>query len=218
MSILKEKDKEIVRERFAHLRGKVKLINFSQEIDCDYCGDTRALLQDVSELSEKISFESYNYIIDKDKVAQFRIDKVPATVVVGEEDYGIRFYGIPAGYEFASLLETIEMIANNEQDLSEETIEKIRSVSSPVKLQIFVTPTCPYCPPAVMMAHKLSMLNPMITSEMIEATEFPELSAKFNVHGVPRVVINERGHFEGALPEEMFVERVLENIREEIIH
>ena len=162
--------------------------------------------------------ESYDFTLDKEKVEQFKIDKVPATVIMGKEDFGIRFYGITAGYEFASLLETIYMIASGEQHLSKNTIEKIRSISSPVKLQIFVTTTCPYCPPAVMLAHKLSMMNPLISSEMIDATEFPELAAQFNIHGVPRIVINESEYFEGALPEEMYVERIVQNITAKTIH
>lgn len=212
MSILKEKDKEVVRTRLAELKGSVRIINFSQELNCDYCRDTRELLRDVSELSDKIKFESYNFVTDKDKVAEFNIDKVPAAVVMGERDHGIRFYGIPAGYEFATLLEVIEMVGRGEHGLSPSTLEKLNGITSPVRLQVFVTPTCPYCPAAVLTAHQLAMANPYITGEMVEATEFPELARRYNVRGVPRVVINEHSHFEGALPEEMYVDEVLKAV------
>ena len=216
MSMLKEQDKKAIRERLAQLKGNVRIINFTQELECEFCKDTRELLKDVSELSNKISFESYDFVNDKEKVQEFNIDKIPATIVMGEKDYGIRFYGIPAGYEFASLLEAIEMVGNGQSTLSPKSIAKIKDVKKPVRLQVFVTPTCPYCPAAVVTAHKLAMANPMITGDMVEATEFPHLSMKYNVRGVPRVVINEDAHFEGALPEDAYVERILQAVSEPI--
>jgi glutaredoxin-like protein len=216
MSMLKEQDKKAIRARLAQLKENVRIINFTQELECEFCKDTRELLKDVNELSNKISFESYDFVNDKEKVQEFNIDKIPATVVMGERDYGIRFYGIPAGYEFASLLEAIEMVGSGQPALSSHAVAKIRDINKPVRLQVFVTPTCPYCPAAVVTAHQLAMANPMITSDMVEATEFPHLSMKYNVRGVPRVVINEENQFEGALPEEAYVEKVLEAVSEPV--
>jgi glutaredoxin-like protein len=139
---------------------------------------------------------------DTEVVKHYKIDKTPAIVIMdNKKDYGIRYFGIPSGYEFASLLESIEIVSTRTTQLSAVTIEIIKKVDSPVHLQIFVTPTCPYCPPAVLMGQALAYLNDNIRADMVEATEFPDLANKYNVKGVPRVVLNEDHHFEGALPE-----------------
>ncbi|MCZ6776027.1 MAG: glutaredoxin [Ignavibacteria bacterium] len=154
-----------IRERLAQLKGKVRIINFTQELECEFCKDTRKLVKDVSELSNKISFESYDFVSDKEKVQEFNIDKIPATVVMGDRDYGIIFYGIPAGYEFASLLEAIEMVGKGQPTLSTHAVAKVKDIKKPVRLQVFVTPTCPYCPAAVVTTHQLAMANPLITAD-----------------------------------------------------
>ena len=111
MALLREKDVETLKKRFENLDKAVKIVNFTQELECQYCRETRGLLEEVAALSDKINLEVYNFQIDKGKAAEFKVDKIPATVVMGDKDAGIRFYGIPSGYEFASLLESIEMVS-----------------------------------------------------------------------------------------------------------
>lgn len=213
MNFLKEKDKQEIIKRFENLKDKVKILFFTQELDCQYCRETGQLLKELSELSDKIKLETYNFINDKEIADKFGIDKVPGIVVMSEDiDYGIRYYGIPAGYEFSSLLESIEMISTGDTQLSQDVIEKVKTINKPVHIQVFVTPTCPYCPSAVLMGHALAILNRNIRADMVEATEFPQLAYKYNVRGVPRVVINENHFFEGALPENLYVDEVLHAI------
>lgn len=213
MAFLKEKDAQNLRKRFETLDKLVKIINFTQEIECQYCRETRMLLEEIAELSDKITLEVYNFQLDSDKAEAFYIDKIPATVVMAEHDVGIRYFGIPSGYEFASLLESIEMVSRDVSPLSKEMLKKIESVNKDVHIQVFVTPTCPYCPAAVITGHALAHANPHIKADMVEATEFPHLANKYGVMGVPRIVINEDTHFEGALPEPQYVDKVLEALR-----
>ena len=168
-------DAKQVKEILSKLANKVKLVYFTQELECQYCRETHQLMQELIELGDgKIELETYNFITDKDQVEKYKIDKIPATVVSsGDKDFGIRYYGIPSGYEFSSLLEDIQQVANGEPSVSEETRKQIEKITQPLRLQVFVTPTCPYCPSAVLMAHKLAMLNENITADMVEATEFP---------------------------------------------
>lgn len=210
MTILKEKDRQEIKKRFKELKGNVRLLFFTQELECQFCRETGQLLREVVELSDKLKLETYNLITDKVIADTFNVDKIPATVVMSEEkDYGIRYYGIPSGYEFASLLESIEMVSTGKTQLSEGVVEKVKQIDKPVHIQVFVTPTCPYCPPAVLMGHALALLNDNIKADMIEATEFPHLANKYNVRGVPRIVINEDYHFEGALGEQQYLDEVL---------
>ncbi len=141
MSLIRDEDVVQIRERFKALKNPVKLIHFTQELNLEYGRETKQLLEEVAGTSDKISFEVFNFLIDKDKVTEYGIDKVPATVVRNEKNYGIRFYGIPAGYEFSNLLDAIISVSQDESGLSEETKEKLKGVTQPVHLEVFVTPT-----------------------------------------------------------------------------
>ncbi len=209
MGLLKEKDKEVVKKEFSKLKDDVTLIVFTQELECEYCKETRELVEELTTLSEKIKFEIYNFAIDKDKVNKYGIDKIPAIIIKGEKDYGIRFYGIPAGYEFTTLIEDIIDVSNGESGLLNQTKEKIKTIDKPIHIQVFVTPTCPYCPSAVRTAHKMAIENPLIIADMVEVIEFPHLAHKYGVMGVPKIVINDKISFEGALPEPHFLQHVL---------
>jgi len=154
---------------------------------------------ELSELTEEVKLIFFT----QDEVKKYRIDKIPATVVEGKADYGIRFYGIPSGYEFTTLVESILDVSQGTTDLSAQSKKTIATLSQPVHIQVFTNPTCPYCPMAVRMAHKLAIESDLIRADMIEAVEFPHLIQKYQISGVPKVV------FIGALPEEAYVVQVM---------
>jgi glutaredoxin-like protein len=141
MPFLQENERKEIKEILLEIKEPVKLVYFTQELECQFCRETRQLLEELKELSEKLSLEVYNFQLDQEKVAQYKIDKIPATVVEGEKDYGIRFYGIPSGYEFSSLLESILLVSQKESGLSSASKEKVKTIDQPVHLQVFVTPT-----------------------------------------------------------------------------
>jgi len=141
VALLSDRDQQEIRQQFAGLTGQVTLINFTQELGCHYCRDTERLMKEVAELSDKIRLEVYNLQIDRDKAAQFQVDKVPATVVMGVKDYGIRFYGIPMGHEFSAFLGAIQDVSRGTTDLSPESRSLVSGISQPVRLQVFSTPT-----------------------------------------------------------------------------
>ena len=209
MGLIKEAQQKQLKEVFEGLDGEVKLIVFTQEMECQYCEQNRELMEDVAALSDKISVEVHDFVSDKDEVEKYQIDKIPATVVEGSKDYGIRFFGIPAGYEFTSLVNSIMSVSKGETDLSEETKKALGELKAPIHIQVYITLTCPYCPIAVEMAHKLAIESDLVKADMVEASEFPHLTQKYSVMAVPRVIINEDTQVEGALPEEDFVENVM---------
>ncbi|HIE30734.1 TPA: glutaredoxin [Candidatus Poribacteria bacterium] len=209
MPFLKDADKEHVKQHFENLDGKVKLIVFTQEMECMYCQETRELMEEVASLSDKIDVEVYDFVQDKQKVEEYKIDKIPAVVVEGEKDYGVRFYGIPMGYEFMSLVEAISTVSTEESNLSQNTQKELQKLKRPVHIQVFVTLTCPYCSQAVSLAHKLAIESDLITADMVESAEFPHLTQKYRVMAVPKIILNEEIQFEGALPETLFVENVM---------
>ena len=209
---LDDQIKAELSKQLSVLTKNVKLIMFTQELECQYCRETKQILTELSEVSDKISLEVKNFINDKTDAEKYGVDKIPATVVVDEngKDYGIKFYGIPSGYEFASLLEDIKLLGTGITGFDPQTENEIKNLDSDVHMQVFVTPTCPYCPQAVITAHKFAYLNDRVKSDMIESTEFPHLSNKYNVRGVPRTVINENTFIEGAAPEQMVFDKVKE--------
>jgi glutaredoxin-like protein len=209
MGLIQKSQQKQLKDRFKELDGNVRLIVFTQEMECQYCKETRQLMEDIAVLSGKIGLEVYDFVSDSDEVEKYKIDKIPAVVVEGKKDYGIRFYGIPAGYEFASLISGIVAASKDESDLSEEAKAALSQLKDAVHIQAFVTLTCPYCPRAVEMAHKLAIESNFISADMVESVEFPHLTHKYNVMAVPKVIINEDIQFEGALPEKEFVENVM---------
>jgi glutaredoxin-like protein len=130
-----------------------------------------------------------------------------------DRDTRIRFYGIPAGYEFMSLLEAIKMVSAGKADLQSETRAFLEQLTVPIHIQVFVTPTCPYCPRAVVLAHQLALSSERVRADMVEANEFPHLSIRYDVMGVPRTVINEDTFIEGAAPERMVLQKLQEALQ-----
>ena len=118
---------------------------------------------------------------------------------------------MPAGYEFPTLLNAIQMISTGTSGLSDDSKSKLESISKPTHIQVFVTLTCPYCSAAVAMGHRLAYESEKITADMVNAQEFPQLVQKYNVFAVPKVVINETTQYEGALPEDKFLEKVFQS-------
>ncbi len=213
MSFLSEKDGKVVSERLAVLPNPVVLVVFTQEFECEYCKATRELAQELVSLSGgKLTVEVYEFVRDSVKADSLGIDKIPALAVLGGkgEDHRIRFFGVPAGYELASLLEAIEMISKGESGLSPATKEKLKALDAPLNLQVFVTPTCPYCPRAVVLAFRMAMESTQVTASMVEATEFPLLASRYRVSGVPHTVIGDSPQaMEGVYPEAAAADAVL---------
>lgn len=198
-----------VKNILATVENDVSLILFTSEEDCAFCGETKELLSEVADLSDRLTLEVRDISASREVADHFGVDKAPALVVMGEQDHGIRFYGIPAGFEFGTLLEVIRLVSQDDPELSDEVKEKLERLEEPVHLQVFVTPTCPYCPPSVIAAHKFAMASEKVTADMVEASEFPELSQKHMVMSVPRTVANSGAGIDGALPEKQLIDWIL---------
>ena len=210
MPLMDQDTQNQVRELLQAVEKPVTLRMFTQEFECGYCQETRQITEEVAELNDLVSVEVYHFVDDKAEADAIGVDKIPAIAVLGEggKDYGIRFYGIPSGYEFTSLLEAILLVGTGKLDLQQETLDFLAGLEGPLHLQVFVTPTCPYCPRAVVLAHKLAYASEKVRGDMIEVTEFPHLGQRYNVMGVPRTVINEEDYIEGAAPEAMLLEKL----------
>lgn len=210
LSLLPEDKKELLRNDFKEkLVDPVKLVTFTQEFECKYCSDTRKLAQELATLNDKITTEVYDFVADGAKAKEYGIDKIPALAIIGKKDYNVRIYGIPYGYELQTLIEAIINVSKGKTDLSDKTKQILSDVKLPVHIQVFVTLTCPHCPAAAAVAHKLAVESNMVKADVIESSEFPDLALKYNVVGVPKIIINETVEFVGAFNEDLFAENVL---------
>ena len=212
MSMLKDKDKAEVAKLFEKMDHPVKLVMFTQEMECEHCKLTRELVEEVAGISDKITAEVHDFVQDAGLAKEYGIDKIPAIIIIGEKDYGIRFYGVPAGYEFNTFIEDIVDVGRRDHGLPENVLAALAKVDKPVHMQAMVSPTCPYCPRAVRTAHRFAMASEHITGDMVEVSEFPHIAVKYNVQGVPNTIINEKHSVMGAQPEIEFASAVLNAI------
>ncbi len=214
-SLLNESVMDQVREIFSELKEPVQVLFFGRGNDCEYCDDTRQLVEEITNLSDKIHLNIYDLDNDHEIASQYKVDKAPGIVIAGRDgdqilDYGIRFAGIPSGHEFSSLIHDLILVSGRDSGLNQRTREYLNGLSKPLFMQVFVTPTCPYCPRAVVLAHQMALESPMVEAEMVEAMEFPELSRRFGVSGVPQTTINQgAGTAIGALPEDNLLAEIM---------
>jgi glutaredoxin-like protein len=180
---------------------------------CELCDDTRQLLEEIACVSDgKITVTVYDLARDAAQARAHDVSMAPAVVIADADggDHGVRFFGIPSGYELASLLSAVLMMSRGDDGLDPGTRGALAHLDAPARLQVFVTPTCPYCPSAVTLAHRMAVASPNVTAEMIDASEFPDLSERYGVRAVPHTVINGVVHVIGAVPEAEMLARLQE--------
>lgn len=210
MALLNENIQNQIKEMLSPMKENVRIILFTQE-NCESCPDTQEYMKEIEALSDKLSLEVADFN-DREKAERYSVEYTPAIVLVNDDldDKGVKFYGIPAGHEINSLLTSIMEVSGSGEPLEKALSDRLSKLENPVDIKVFVTLGCPHCPGAVVKAHKLALSHPMINAQMIEANTFDELSDKYNVSSVPRIIINETGDILGNQPMEEFV-KVIES-------
>ena len=210
MAILNKDIQKQIKEIFQPIKNEVQIALFSQESNCASCEDTQGFMSEMAELSDKLILKQFDLDKDSDKAAELKVEMVPSIVILdgNGKDYGIKFNGIPAGHEINSFITAILEMGGVGEDLPESIMEEIKAIDKPVDIKVFVTLSCPHCSGAIAKAHKLALLNENIRAEMIEANTFGELSQKFNVSGVPKIVFNDGPDLLGNQPLEEFLKTI----------
>ncbi|MCS7173956.1 MAG: thioredoxin family protein [Armatimonadetes bacterium] len=219
MPFLKPADREALRKRFQReLLGNVTLTLFTTSrarlsvpgADCETCEATRELLEEVAALDPRIRLRVRSIVTDAEEARAAGVEGVPV-ILLGEDGQArARYYGIPAGLEFAVLVEGIVAASRRDSGLKPQTRSSLARLPRDVHIRVFVTPTCPYCPRVARLAHAMAQESERVRADVVEALEFPALADRYGVMGVPKVVINEAYAFEGARSEEVFLQHVLE--------
>ncbi len=210
MALLNEQLQEQLKEVFNNMKNEITLAVFTKEGECYSCEETISFMNEIEALSEKISVVTYDIEKDSERAGEYNVVMVPSIVILdADKKYrGIKFNGIPAGHEINSFIPGILEVSGAGEALPEELLAQIVALEKPVNIKVFVTLSCPHCAGAVQKAHKLALVSDWIDAEMVEAQTFDELSNKFNVSSVPKIVINDEYEFVGNQPLEVFLEEI----------
>lgn len=203
--VLSETDKTEITKILSNMGGQIDVILFTSETGCFSCSKTETLIREIDQLSDKINLKVYDINKNKDVATNYNIELVPAIVVIGKEDYGIKHYGFPGGKEFSPLLEVMISSSMDRPVVSEEITKKLDTIPNNVEVKIFVTPTCPSCPDMVRGAYYYSLVSDKVSTVTIMSNEFEEYSNKYKISAVPTVIFNEKFSREGQMAEETFV-------------
>ncbi len=209
MAMLDAEVMKKVKENLSGMKNPVKLVIFKSKSH-ESSGLVEQLAKEIAQANPLLLVETHDLDSEKKVAAEYGVSQ-PATIcLVGKEKRYVKILGLPSGHEFFPFLQTIVDVSKGGMDLPKDIENKIRAIDFPVTMKVFVTPTCPYCPGAVRIAHALAMINPNIHGEMVEAMEFPELAQKYEVSGVPKTVINDVADLVGAYPLEVVLKRIME--------
>lgn len=210
MPLLNDEMKEQLSGFFKGMKEDVTLAVFTTKEDCESCKDTEDFMQEIEGLSDKIHFMAYDIDTHKDKAEAYGVTLTPSVVLLDKDrkHHGVKFNGIPAGHEVNSLIKGIMAVAGSIDTLPESQMERLKKITKPVNIKVFVTLGCPHCPGAVEKAHLLALENEHIDAEMIEAQTFSEVAEKYNVSSVPKVVINDEYDFVGNQDIDAFLKEI----------
>ncbi len=214
--LLDQNTRDAIKKYLAGMESPVKLlvITDNRSPNCTYCNDIKMLFKELSELDlEMLQIELIDgWREEFEKNYGIRFEHVPAIVFLNDNVKGkIVYRGIPADQEFGVFLETILELSLGHVHLRDEDVERIKKIDKNVDINVYVTPSCPYCPAAVASAYSIAMLNPNIKAYAVESVEFQVESNENKIRAVPTVIIKtdkKTVRFEGALPIDVFISKI----------
>lgn len=207
-------DVVIVKTKFYQLQNNVRLICFTKDTDCLHCQEAKRLFEHIAELSPKLKFAVYNFETNKNKDHQYQIFDVPAVAIIGEKDFGIRYYCYPQSLELNNFLDDIVYVSKGEHHLSDQVMQKLKYLKRRIQLKVFISPWCSYSLPAARMGLKLAIASDLISVDIIDTNDFLKIADKYQVRAIPMTVVNETQSFYGALDEMHYVDHIMgQNIK-----
>lgn len=212
------REQELLRQLFHdQLKGRVRIDYFTQQRsaifipgreECAHCEEVQTLLEEIASLSHRISLNVRDFSREQALAASLAVDKVPATVIRGQTNRPLRYFGVPSGGQFSVLIQALLEAAATPL-LQPESVRQLRRLKSDVRLQVLVTPECPYSPAVSLAGLRLALQSVRVKTDVVELEEFPQLAQRFNVRVVPTTIIGERVVLPGAMDEASLVQNVL---------
>ncbi len=224
MQLLNEEVKNQIKEIFnKEVKNPVKVILFTRAFNCETCQYAEQLLKEVQEaVPEKLQIEIVSTADPEgqEKAKQYGLDpdRVPAFVILDKDgkDRGIHYIGLPAGLEFSTFINGVILTSVDEIPVDDRVKEMVNNITQPLDVRVFVTTSCGYCPQAAITAYQFAVLSPNVVANVYDAQENPDLSQKYQVVGVPKIVITKQGsdepvvEFVGAQPPEYFLSYLIQ--------
>jgi glutaredoxin-like protein len=209
MALIDDTVAEQLKQELSKLVHPVRLVAFSSALTSPESEQVSRLIEELGALEPRLLVESCNFVLDKARAETLGALRIPAVAILGEtRDYGIRFYGVPTGFEFGTLIDAILDVSSGDSGLLPATREALAVLEQPVHLQVFTTPTCGYCPKAVQLAYRFAIESDKVTSDGVEVTGFPDLVQRYSLSSVPKTVVGDKSEFVGAQPEALLLEHV----------
>jgi len=210
MALFDDKVRQQLKDILGTMKEDVRLLYFTQENECPVCRDTGLFVEEMGSLAGMLKVAVHDFVADRTVAAQYGIDKIPAIALLdaGGNDPGIRFFGLPGGYEINSFISAIMELSGKREPLPDDIAKRVKAVAKDVHIQVFVSLTCPLCPSAVATAHRLAMENRRIRADMIDANAFMPLAIRHHVTGVPKIIFNEKTELVGAHPMTVFLDTI----------
>ena len=217
--IISDRDKAQLKRDFRKdLSGEVSMRLFTQKPspvavpgrECPRCLQTQQLMEELAALSPKLHLETVDYYQETQLAQENGVSRIPAIVLDSANSARVKFYGLPSGYELATIVDDIKSISRRVSPLTMDTRKKLRRISKPVHIQVFVTPNDVSCAGQARLAHALALDCPHIDADVVEIQEFSALAQKYAVRSVPLTIIGEFTRLNGPVTEGQMVEKVME--------
>ncbi len=198
-----------MRKEFNTMKHPVRLILFTKDVGCETCPDVLKAAKAIKAKAPKIALEIYDQVMDRDKVEQYGVKQVPATIVQARNGEMVRFYGLFRDVFFRTLVKTI--LAAAEEVAPPENIRRTLShLQHQVDIQVFVETDCKQCVPVAETAIALSLRSDLILSDVIIASDFPELIRQYSIKTLPKTIFGTNLHMDGHVSESEFLEMVFQ--------
>jgi thioredoxin reductase (NADPH) len=193
-----------LRQAFAKLPNDIPLYLFVGRMEDDvFAQACRQIVRAFRELTTKITLKEY--YLDNEMAAKWAVDSSP-TLLLDPERYNIRWLGAPMGEEARSFLEAMTLLGTGKSGMSDQSRTVIQRIDTPRHVQVFTSPTCPYCPQQVVNALRAAIERPdLISLDIVDIQCRPDLADQYGAHSVPQAFANDVLIGQGAQQEEVFM-------------
>jgi len=214
MGLLDDNTKKEVGEFLKKMESRIRVV-FFDDTEGKYSSEMNMLLDEIKNTTDRIELEKHDIRKDAEAAKRYGADAAPIIILEGKNRGKVRFYGIPSGHEFGGFLSTIVEVSKGDTiEFTDDLKKKIKDIDFPMRLDVFVTPQCPYCPGAVRLAQAMAILNGNITGSGVEAVEFSEWADKNSVRSVPKTVVVANGKkvltVDGLLAPDMLLDKIMD--------
>jgi glutaredoxin-like protein len=225
MPVIPEREQRIIQERFAaELAGRVRIDYFTQHrspivvpgrAECRHCEEVGQALVEVAALHSRMALTAHDFAEGQADAEKLGVKRVPCTVIRGQANRALRYYGLPGGHQFANLIETIIMSSRADVTIGHDALVALKKLREAVRVSVFVTPACEYSAVVANMAFRMALSQANVKAEVVEIGEFPELVQRFAVTATPTTVIDGRTSIRGLIDETELATQIVRSVESE---